>query len=121
MPVLFLAVGLVGFCLGIASVMFVLAMEFVPLQIREVMTGALSALNALSLFVAASTMHLLFNAIGPSGTFWLYATCSILLVVFVQIAVPETKGQSLEAIERKLTQVNGAVEQSSDEGKLGVV
>jgi SP family arabinose:H+ symporter-like MFS transporter len=41
----------------------------------------------------------LVTAIGPSGTFWLYAGLSMLTFVFVWRIVPETRGKTLEQIE----------------------
>jgi len=43
---------------------------------------------------------MLLAAMGPTRTFWFYACCSAATFVFVLLAVPETKGRSLEAIEK---------------------
>ncbi|HEX4644152.1 MAG TPA: MFS transporter, partial [Verrucomicrobiae bacterium] len=39
---------------------------------------------------------------GSAGTFWLYAGICIAGFVFVHFKLPETKGKSLEQIEREL-------------------
>jgi hypothetical protein len=37
---------------------------------------------------------------GPAGTFWLYAGICAAGLLFIQLKVPETKGKTLEEIER---------------------
>lgn len=41
-------------------------------------------------------------AIGKAGTFWLYAGFGVAAVVFFWRWLPETKGRSLEEIERRV-------------------
>jgi len=40
------------------------------------------------------------QAFGPSWTFWLYGLLSIAAFLFCYYMVPETKGRTLEEIER---------------------
>ncbi|MGH2930626.1 MAG: MFS transporter, partial [Solirubrobacteraceae bacterium] len=42
------------------------------------------------------------SAIGRPGTFWMYAGLGILAAAFFAWRVPETKGRSLEEIEREV-------------------
>jgi hypothetical protein len=42
------------------------------------------------------------EAIGRSGTFAFYALMNVVCIVFVAAKVPETRGRSLESIERAL-------------------
>jgi SP family arabinose:H+ symporter-like MFS transporter len=40
--------------------------------------------------------------LGPAVTFWLYAVICVAGFVFIKLKLPETKGKSLEQIEREL-------------------
>ena len=43
------------------------------------------------------------NGLGPHGTFWLYSAICVLGFIFIKFALPETKGKTLEEIEKELT------------------
>ena len=43
---------------------------------------------------------MLVEGIGNAKKFWLYAGCSFAGLIFVTLAVPETKGKALEEIEQ---------------------
>jgi len=47
-------------------------------------------------------MPFLRTGLGTSGTFWLYAAICVAGFVFIKFKLPETKGKSLEQIEREL-------------------
>ena len=95
-----------GYCLGIASIFFLLTVEIIPLQIRDVMSAVFAALNEAGIFVIVSSLAPLFETIRPYGTFWLYSSCALLLVIFMFLFVPETKGKTLCEIEKAMTQTN---------------
>jgi SP family galactose:H+ symporter-like MFS transporter len=42
------------------------------------------------------------NTLGPGNTFLLYGALNAIFIVFFLALVPETKGVSLESIEKKL-------------------
>jgi len=48
------------------------------------------------------TFPVLNGALGPAGTFWLYAAICVAGFLFIRARLPETKGKTLEAIEREL-------------------
>ena len=55
-----------------------------------------------SCYVVAQTFPMLNDhpAIGPAKTFLVYAAFSLAALVFVVLKLPETKGRTLEAIEK---------------------
>jgi len=48
------------------------------------------------------TVLALLNALGPGNTFLLYGALNAVFIVVFLAVVPETKGVSLESIEKKL-------------------
>jgi len=89
-----------SFGIGLGPVMWLLISEIYPTKIR----GKAMSLATLSVWganwVVAGTFLSLIHAAGPAGTFWIYAFICVLAFIFCYAFVPETKGQSLEAIER---------------------
>ena len=53
-------------------------------------------------FTLTYTFPLLNNFLGSSGTFWIYAAICAVGYLFFFRALPETKGKSLEALEKDL-------------------
>ncbi len=94
------------YALTLAPVTWVILSEIFPNRIR----GAAMAVATTSLWIASFvltyTFPLLNRALNASGTFWLYAFICISGFLFILKRLPETKGKSLEEIEKKLTQIN---------------
>lgn len=91
------------YAMTLAPITWVLLSEIFPNRIR----GAAMAVCVSSLWVAnfllVQTFPPINIALGASGTFWLYGIiCAISFIVFNKL-IPETKGKSLEDIERQLT------------------
>ena len=59
-------------------------------------------MNWISNFVVSLTFLSLLNAFGSAATYWLYGGISLLCVLFVFFLVPETKGKTLEELEKLL-------------------
>ncbi len=53
-------------------------------------------------FVLTFSFPLLNKGLGPAGTFGLYALICVAGFLFIRARLPETKGKSLEAIEKEL-------------------
>ena len=64
------------------------------------------SLAVLSLWIACTVLTLTFpylkNSLGAHGAFWLYGIICIIGFVVISIKLPETKGKTLEQIERQL-------------------
>ncbi len=89
-------------CFGVSlgPISWVLLSEIYPTKIR----GKAMSLGTLSIWGAnwfvAETFLSLVNAAGPAGTFWIFAVVCVAAFIFCYALVPETKGKSLEEIER---------------------
>ena len=73
--------------------------EIYPLHVRGKAIGIATCSNWVANFIITSTFLSLINAVGKTGTFWIYALIGIFGMFFIWKKVPETKGQSLEEIE----------------------
>jgi MFS transporter, SP family, xylose:H+ symportor len=88
--------------MSLAPVTWVLISEIFPNRIRgAAISVAVSALW-LACFVLTFLFPILNRHIGMANTFWLFAAICFAGFVFVLFRVPETKGRSLEQIERQL-------------------
>ncbi|MDR2039589.1 MAG: sugar porter family MFS transporter [Bacteroidales bacterium] len=90
------------YAMTLAPVTWVVLSEIFPTRIR----GMAMAVSTFSLwaacFVLTYTFPLLNNGLGAYGTFWLYGVICILGFIFIKTMLPETKGKSLEEIEKEL-------------------
>ena len=58
-----------------------------------------TGLSNLEMFIVVKTFPNLTNMVGDSGTFWLYAAFSFVMIVYTLVWIPETKGRTLQDIE----------------------
>jgi SP family arabinose:H+ symporter-like MFS transporter len=97
---LFILLYVAAFAVSFGPVVWVMISEIFPTRIR----GRATAIASMSLWIAdyvvSQTFPLLLEGIGTSATFWLFAVISVIALIFCMKYVPETKGKSLEQIER---------------------
>jgi sugar porter (SP) family MFS transporter len=88
------------FAIGLGPGAWVVMAELFPTKIR----GRAMSIATVSLWIAcvlvAFTFLSLVEAITVSGAFWVYASMGVVTLVFVWKGIPETKGRTLEEIER---------------------
>lgn len=88
------------FAIGLGPIFWLLISEIFPLAIRGRAMGLATVANwGFNLIVALTFLQLL-QAMGPAATFLVYAALSVVGWWFAYRLVPETKGHSLEQIER---------------------
>jgi MFS transporter, SP family, xylose:H+ symportor len=90
------------YALSLAPVTWVLIAEIFPNRVRGAAVSAAVSALWVACFVLTFAFPLLQGGIGMARTFWVYASICFAGLVFVYKCVPETKGKSLEAIEREL-------------------
>ena len=101
LPVLIVTLATIAcYAMSLAPVTWVLIAEIFPNRVRGVAVSiAVSALWIAS-FLVTFTFPVLNRVLGSAGTFWLYSAICAAGFVFVWLRVPETKGKTLEEIER---------------------
>ncbi|MDR0894413.1 MAG: sugar porter family MFS transporter [Prevotellaceae bacterium] len=103
LPMLILVVlAIACYAMSLAPVVWVVLSEIFPNRIR----GAAMAVSTFFLWVASFlltyTFPILNEALGASGTFWIYGGICLAGFLFIRSWLPETKGKSLEEIEEEL-------------------
>lgn len=100
-PLLVLVVAAIGcYAMTLAPITWVILSEIFPNEARGACVAICSTALWAACFVLTYTFPLLNAGIGTAFTFWLYAAICAAGFVFVLRALPETKGRSLEEIER---------------------
>lgn len=89
----------VAFSLGIGAIPWVIMSEILPVNIKGLAGSIATLANWLSSWVVTMTANLLLTW-STGGTFTIYMVVSAFTVAFVSLYVPETKGRTLEEIQR---------------------
>lgn len=91
------------YAMSLAPIVWVVLSEIFPQQIR----GTAMAISTLFLWIASFiltyTFPLLNESLQAAGTFWLYGAICLAGFFFIRARLPETKGKSLEEIEKEIT------------------
>jgi MFS family permease len=97
-------IGILGFvasfAVSIGPVMWVLFSELFPNWIRGLAISFVGFINSLVSFSVQLVFPWELATLGTAGTFLIYGIFGALGLVFVLIMVPETKGKSLEELEK---------------------
>lgn len=99
--VICILVYIAAVAMGLDVVVFVIASELYPLRVRGTAMSLTMGVNWTMNFLVSLTFLSLFTALGGAGTFGCYAVISLLLAVFAVTVIPETRGKTLEDIERE--------------------
>ncbi len=94
------AIGCYG--MSLAPITWVLIAEIFPNRIRGAAVSVAVSALWIACFILTYTFPILKGAVGMSGTFWIYAAICAGGFFFILMRVPETKGKTLEQIERDL-------------------
>ena len=90
------------YSMSLAPITWVVISEIFPNRIR----GAAMSIAVFSLWVGCTALTLTFpylkDGLGAHGAFWLYGVICVIGFIVIFLKLPETKGKSLEDIEREL-------------------
>lgn len=93
-----------GYCISVGSLFWLIIAEIFPLSIRGLGMSMATAIQWAANFLVSMTFLTIIQTIGATNTFWLYGCMCILCYLYCYYCVPETKGVSLETIERNLAE-----------------
>lgn len=99
---IFMMIYIAGYSLGIGSLFWLIISEIYPINIRGFAMSFVTAVQWAANFLVALTFLPVLHGIGPVFTFWIYASMCIIGFVFCYSFVPETRGISLEQIEKNI-------------------
>ena len=89
-----------SFALTLGPVVWVVISEIFPTKIRGRGMSIATVILWVSCFAVSQSFPVLVKRMGLPFTYYVYAAICAVMVVFVAAVVPETKGKTLEEIER---------------------
>jgi len=100
LPMLVLVLAAIGcYAVSLAPATWVVIAEIFPNRVRSSAVSLAVTVLWSACFLLTYTFPLLNAALGPSGTFWTYATICLAGFIFLYLRLPETRGKTLEEIE----------------------
>src|ERR1700760_613383 len=96
-----------SFAIGLGPVFWLLIAEIYPLRIRGAAMSVASMANWGANFVVTVSFLTLLSAISGVGVFFLFGFLTLVALAYFWKKVPETKGRSLQEIERDLVPAQG--------------
>jgi len=90
------------YAMTLAPITWVLLSEIFPNRIRGVAMSLCVSSLWIACFALTATFKPINVALGAAGTFWLYGVICLIGFIVIKLFITETKGKSLEDIEREL-------------------
>ncbi|XP_048106251.1 solute carrier family 2, facilitated glucose transporter member 12 isoform X1 [Alosa alosa] len=101
-----LLVYVAGFSFSLGPMVYVVLSEIFPTGIRGKAVSVVSAFNWATNLIISMTFLTITEKIGLPNVIFCYAVMSFVLLIFVILFIPETKGRSLEQISKELAMKN---------------
>ncbi|CAH0724809.1 unnamed protein product, partial [Brenthis ino] len=103
LPLACLVIYVLGFSIGFGPIPWLMLGEILPSRIRGTAASLATGFNWTCTFIVTKSFDNVIAMINMYGTVWLFAVLCVIGLLFVIFFVPETRGKSLEEIEKKLT------------------
>lgn len=97
---LFTLAYVASFAVAMGPVVWVVLAEIFPTPVRGRAMAVATVCLWVACFAVSQTVITMFETIGKPATFWSYAVMCAAALLFVLRYIPETKGKTLEEIER---------------------
>ncbi|MBR1617271.1 sugar porter family MFS transporter [bacterium] len=95
-----LGIYIICFAMSLGPIGWIIVSEVFPLKIRGIAMSICTVSNFAFNFFVVYSFPILLEKIGGAFTFWGFGVVSFFCILFVYFFVPETKGISLETIEK---------------------
>ncbi len=96
----FILLYIASFAVALGPVVWVVIAEIFPTRIRGRAMSIATVCLWIACYLVSLTFPILVDNFGDSFTFWLYSAMCVVSFFFVWFVLPETKGRSLEEIEK---------------------
>ena len=96
----FVMIAIATYAMTLAPITWVVLSEIFPNSVRGAAMAIATTALWIACFLLTYTFPILNKLLNASGTFWLYAFICLLGFLFILKKLPETKGKSLEEIEK---------------------
>jgi hypothetical protein len=100
LPVVCLVVFVIAFSIGYGPIPWMIVGEITPSSALGFISSIATAVNWTFAFAITKEFAEVEKAITQYGAFWMFAGCSVASVIFVFMFVPETKGKSVEEMQK---------------------
>ncbi len=97
---IFILIYIASFAASFGPVVWVLISEIYPNRIRGRAASTATVSNWVSNFIVSLLFPVMLEGLGEPVSFWVFCAWCIISLIFVAILCPETKGKSLEEIEK---------------------
>ena len=96
----FVILYIAAFAMAMGPLPWIVCSEIFPAKLRGRAMSVATFCIWTGCLLVAQTFPTLLQLIGPACTFWIFATCSAATFVLILWLLPETKGRTLEEIEK---------------------
>ncbi|KAK6618116.1 Facilitated trehalose transporter Tret1 [Polyplax serrata] len=113
LPLVSFVIYVIGFSLGFGPVPWLMVGEILPAKVRGSAASLTAAFNWMCTFIVTKAFSDIIACLGSHGAFWMFCGICFVAFFFVYFFVPETRGKSLEDIERKFASTSATRRLSS--------
>lgn len=103
LPLMSCVVYVLAFSFGFGPIPWLMMGEILPGRVRGSAASLATSVNWTCTFIVTKTFIDISESMGIYGTMWLFGLFTTLGLFFIIFFVPETRGKSLEDIEKSLT------------------
>lgn len=99
-PLLTLGCFIVSFSLGLGPIPFIMITELNNAKMIGIASAISTTFNWTFAFLVTEYFLLFARSVGFHFLFWSFAVCSVVGALFIAVFVPETKGKSIDEIQK---------------------